>query len=286
MEYIGAQPILSYLDDTAELKPDPDGRVRSGIGLHVTNYMDLAQKIAALQFANPAYLFLFRGQTREFRNKNQNSTLRPGIVRARGTADPSSDQLRDRFDELHEKERQLVELFRNHQLGGQREVERYRIRRWAILQHYEICETPLLDVTSNLRIAATFATDATADWGYIYVLGLPHLGGAITVSAESSIQVLRLASICPPMAMRPHLQDGFLLGEYPDLIDYETKANYAVYEVDFGRRLVAKFRFKPKQFWQASTSFPQIERAALFPDDDDPFYQLVDQSFELKKPAP
>jgi hypothetical protein len=282
MEHIGGRSIRTFLDKSSELVADPHGDVRKSAGYLVSGYIDLVERVAELQFANPAHLFLFRGQSREHRNINQRTMIRPSLVRGRGTADPTPDELRIRFAKLKESEERLRDLFNREQLDGRRDVARYRVRRWAILQHYEICDTPLLDVTSNLRIAASFATNVNCDWGYLYVLGVPHLAGAITASVDASVEVMRLASICPPISMRPHIQEGFLLGEYPELIDLEAKGHYRPYELDFGRRLVAKFRFDPKTFWRNSANFPQIERAALFPDDDDKFYQLAKVEFGLE----
>ena len=44
--------------------------------------------------------------------------------------------------------------------------------------------------------------------------------------------MIRLASVCPPEAVRPHIQEGYLLGEYPEIADYEQKALYPHYEID------------------------------------------------------
>ena len=64
--------------------------------------------------------------------------------------------------------------------------------------------------------------------------------------------------------MRPHIQEGYLLGVYPDLVDYAQRENYAHYEMDFGRRLVAKFVFNPATFWK-NDNFPKVTRRALYP---------------------
>jgi hypothetical protein len=80
---------------------------------------------------------------------------------------------------------------------------------WAILQHYEVCDTPLLDVTNSLRVAASFATNNPAAEGpVLYVLGVPSLSGSITASSEQGLQIIRLSSICPPEARRPYFQEG------------------------------------------------------------------------------
>jgi hypothetical protein len=102
------------------------------------------------------------------------------------------------------------------------------------------------------------------------VLAIPQLSGAVTVTAEAELQAIRLSSICPPEAARPHLQEGYLLGEYPDLADPEQKGRVPHYEVDFGRRLLAKFRLHPQTFWGTDPAFPQIMEEALLPQTDDP----------------
>lgn len=108
------------------------------------------------------------------------------------------------------------------------------------------------------------------------MLGVPNLSGAITASAEAGLQIVRLSSVCPPAAVRPHIQEGYLLGEHPDISKYGQKALYHAYEIDFGRRLVAKFRFNPQTFWKPDT-FPKVEEADLTPDPiDDPLSKLAD----------
>lgn len=133
------------------------------------------------------------------------------------------------------------------------------------MQHYEICRTPLLDVTHSLRIAASFASDGNqSDDAFVFVIGVPNLSGAVTASSEASIQIVRLSSACPPQAVRPHLQEGYLLGEYPEVADFEQNSHYRYYEMDFGRRLVAKFRFNPSTFWH-SPNYPRASKEALYP---------------------
>src|SRR5206468_364868 len=134
----------------------------------------------------------------------------------------------------------LIREYMAENLLGVKRLKRHRVLRWAILQHYEVCLTPLLDVTHSLRIAASFASINMPDKVYLFVLGVPNLSGAVTASAESGLQIIRLSSVCPPSAVRPHIQEGYLLGEYPEMAEFEQKANYFHYEIDFGRRLVAK----------------------------------------------
>jgi hypothetical protein len=169
----------------------------------------------------------------------------------------------------------LLRRYKDARLHGIERLERYQILRWAILQHYEVCATPLLDVTQSLRIAASFASLDTDEEAFIFVVGIPNISGAITASAEAGIQVIRLSSVCPPSALRPHLQEGYLLGEYPEMLGYDQKEFYKHYEIDFGRRLVTKFRFNPKKFWKQSRSFPVVERPALY------LSQATDRLYQL-----
>ena len=66
--------------------------------------------------------------------------------------------------------------------------------------------------------------------------------------------------------MRPHFQEGYLLGEYPELYEFSQKRHYKHSEMDFGRRLVAKFRIDPRpdHFWK-SPNFPFVPTKALYP---------------------
>jgi hypothetical protein len=74
--------------------------------------------------------------------------------------------------------------------------------------------------------------------------------------------------------LRPHIQEGYLLGEYPEIGDFSQKSLYPYYEIDFGRRLVAKFRFAPNSFWK-SDAFPLVGDNALYPNEGDPLFDLT-----------
>jgi hypothetical protein len=73
---------------------------------------------------------------------------------------------------------------------------------------------------------------------------------------------IRLLSIAPPEALRPHFQEGYL-GATDDIMgDYVSKD-----ELDFNRRLIAKFRIPSAgPFW--GTAFSRIPHKVLFPDGD------------------
>ena len=278
MEIIGGQKIWTFAGDQPAAVNMTCGAIRNGPAHRVYSFMDLAKKVAELQFRNRDFVLMFRGQGGDYRNKAKASSIKSTLMRASSsTRVPGEAKIRARFDHLARAERILVEEYRSRKLLGRERLERQQILRWAILQHYEICPTPLLDVTQSLRIAASFASLANPAEAFLFVLGIPHISGAITASAEAGLQVVRLASVCPPSAVRPHIQEGYLLGEYPDFSSAEQKLHYSHFEMDFARRLIAKFSFAPGTFWEKSGNFPQVPEKALYPRDaHDPMCELAD----------
>ena len=263
METIGTSRLSAYFDREKAVRVASNSKIRAGDGHPVKSYFDLARKIAELQFLNRDYVLLFRGQRTDHKTSKGNSSMRPPLLRGSGAVVPSRDILRQRFERLRAAEAALLTAYRAAGFKGIDRLKRERILRWSILQHYECCKTPLLDVTHSLRVAASFAAEGSTGAAFIFVLGVPAISGAITASAESGLQIVRLASACPPAALRPHLQEGYLLGEYPDMADIEQKANYQLWETDFGRRIVSKFRFTPATFF--SETFPQLSSKAIYP---------------------
>lgn len=276
MENIGAQKIWSYFDSKEQARPATSAMIRGGNGHQISTYFKLAMKIAELQFKNREYVLLFRGQHEDYKTTKHNTALKPSIFRLEGKKPPSAAVLEKRFNKLRVAEQKLIDCYAKSGLPDAKRVKRQRIIRWAILQHYRVCPTPLLDVSQSLRIAASMAShDNETDEAYVFVIGVPNLSGAVTASSEAGLQIIRLSSACPPAAVRPHIQEGYLLGEYPEFSDFQQRSDYSYYELDFGRRLVAKFRFNPKTFW-SSKNYPQASNAALYPTETrDPLLQIA-----------
>lgn len=277
MKTIGERELLSFLSGSKRASKVTVSEIRKDRGFFVTDYPDLAQRVAALSFYNPEFVMFFRGQGGDHKNIAKKSSIKPGVFRSeRGTVSaPAMDVIRDRYGKLAGAEQQLAQIYEREKFIGRERIKRYRILRWAILQHYEVCPTPLLDVSHSLRIAASFATHSQSDECFVQVIALPNLAGSVTASSEEGIQVIRLSSICPPQALRPHFQEGYLVGEYPDMASPDQKQLYSAYEVDFGLRLLGKFRFDPKTFWRRSPEFPLVHKDALYPNGADPFYRAM-----------
>lgn len=282
METVGTQTMWGLCNVGSDPEIVSNTVVRKSPGHDVKSYVDLAQKVAALQFLNREHVLLFRGQDTDYQTSSGLTTMKPTIFRSRvrGTV-PRRTALAARFSRLGRAEERLLSRYNDEELLGVDRLARHRLLRWSILQHYDVCATPLLDVSQSLRVAASFATSDDSDNAFVYVLAVPNLSGAVTASSESSMQIVRLSSACPPSAMRPHLQEGYLLGEYPEIADV-LPSGYKHSEMDFGRRLVAKFRFNPDQFWRGDT-FPRLATKALYPTGSrDPLERIMtDLKFEL-----
>lgn len=237
--------------------------VRKSPGVRVGSYAELVEKVAELSFNNPEYLLFFRGQARDYHDRNL-TTIQTPIFRSKPNGRLGTSEIDGRFQVLDRAEEALANRYK---LPGKERVQRFSILRWALLQHYVVCQTPLLDITHSLRVACSFAFQEKQDECFLYVLGFPQISGSVTTSSEHGIQVVRLLSICPSAALRPHYQEGYLVGEFPS-ISFRQKKLYDRVELDMANRLVCKFRLgNYEDFWQSG--FTEIPREALFPDHRD-----------------
>lgn len=236
----------------------------------VTTFRSLVEHVARLAYANPDELLFFRGQDKDYQSKAGGTTLYPAIYRGDSLA---ARELRHRFDLLDQAARLLVDRFKQVKTEGHREVRQKRYVQWSILQHYEVVPTPLLDLTQSLRVACSFAQlRGTDPKCYVYVFGLPYLMNRISINSEHDIVNVRLLSICPPSALRPYFQEGYLAGTADVTTEFDSKT-----ELDFRNRLIAKFAIpRARIFW--GSGFDQIPETALYPKGD----QILKLCNELK----
>lgn len=157
----------------------------------------------------------------------------------------------------------MAELFKKNKIEGQLELRRKKYIQWSILQHYEVTETPLLDVTQSIRVACSFAQlNNNQDTAFVYVFGLPYYTNRISINSEHDLINIRLLSITPPQALRPYFQEGFLVGTDDITNEYDKKE-----ELDLNNRLIAKFEIpQANSFW--GKSFNRIPKNALYPEND------------------
>ena len=234
--------------------------VASGDGYPVDTYRELVEFCAALAYLNKDHLLFFRGQGVDFKNKNDKSTFYPSIYRGDYL---QKREVEHRFDILSQASSKLVDLLSTRTKDGTRELKRKKYIQWSIVQHYEVCGTPLIDFTHSLRVACSFAQlENGNDHAYIYVFALPYITNRISINSEHDLINIRLLSICPPDALRPYFQEGYLAATSDIEHEYDSKS-----ELDFNRRLVVKFRIpNTSQFW--GKDFKIIPRSALYPQDD------------------
>jgi hypothetical protein len=130
---------------------------------------------------NKDCIFYYRGQERDYQNQVGGSALYPTIYRG---ARVTKTDIASKFALLERASGALQEAVRRHRLEGQEDIGK-RLVQWSLLQHYQVCDTPLLDLTSSLRTACVFALlSANPPEPTVYVCGLPYPSGRISVNSE------------------------------------------------------------------------------------------------------
>jgi hypothetical protein len=118
-------------------------------------------------------------------------------------------------------------------------------------------------LTHSLRVACSFAfLSANNSDPFVFILGLPYITNRISINSEHDVVNVRLLSICPPDALRPYYQEGYLAGTDEITTEYESKD-----ELDFNNRLIAKFCLEGgSKFW--NSGFDAIPESILYPEVD------------------
>lgn len=224
--------------------------------IKVETFHDLIMEIAELSYKNPDVMLFYRGQNHNYLKKKY-STLYPSIYR--------SYDINFDFNVLNKSADRLIkEIECNGSIDNDelREIKKIKLLQYSILQHYEVCKTPLLDVTQSIKVACSFAIlENKNDIGYIYILGLPYITGRISVDSEDYITNVRLLSISCSSSKRPFFQEGYLVQtEFTSSDDIEKG------ELDFNRRIVAIYEFRNnKKFWGFENP---ISKKNLYPEND------------------
>ncbi len=223
----------------------------------VNNYRDLVKRMAFISFHNPGLDLFYRGQNNEYRDVDDGVTLHPSMYRNLATGKVRTRRLINRFKRLNTASDYLALEFKKSGFSGRTKLRDFEEIQWSVLQHYEVCATPLLDLTSSLRIASSFALNRSK-YGYFYVVGLPRVQGSISYYVEEALLNVKLSSICPPRALRPHFQEGFVSGCFP-----AVKSSRRIARVDFSRRLVSVYKLSAATFW--TSAFKRIPERDLRP---------------------
>ena len=227
--------------------------------INIETFHDLIMEIAELSYKNPDVMLLYRGQNNNY-IKTKYATLYPTIYRSNSEKDINFD-----FDILEKTSTLLMtELEKDNNVDKEeiKELKKIKLLQYSILQHYEVCKTPLLDLTQSIKVACSFAIlDNKDKTGYIYVLGMPYVNGRISVDSEDYITNVRLLSISSSSSKRPFFQEGYLVQT-----EFASNADIEKGELDFNRRIVAIYKFKnTKKFWGSERP---IEKGNLYPEED------------------
>lgn len=231
--------------------------------IDINSYEKLVKEVAELSYLNQDYMLFFRGQNKNYQ-PNKLTTLYPSLYRGRLI----KEELDYRVDVLEIASNMLKEYLKDlnakKSVIGIGEILRINKIQWSILQHYEVCDTPLLDITHSLRVACSFAQlGCEDDYCFIYILAMPYLTGRISINSEHDLTNIRLLSISPPQALRPYFQEGYLACTEYVFDDYEGKT-----ELDFNRRVLGIYRIpNSKQFW--GSYFEKYNEDLLFPQKDE-----------------
>ncbi len=254
----------SHLDYSSGIKPHSLSEramqqvVAYSTPMFVDSFHKLTEICASIIFFNREYLVLFRGQSIDTDN------VLPGIYR-----NYTIDSLEKKKAELNEKSKKLIEILRDRRrrFHGTHLME-LPFFKWAILQHYECCDTPLLDITQSLHIACSFAQSVALKYNrnstecFVYALAFPWPQDHF--SRKENMGLIRLLNYCPPKAKRPYFQQAYIASPF---ISEEDIINSSPKDCDFSPRIVAKFSIPVHcAFWDDNLlPFPQ---SLLYPKDD------------------
>lgn len=227
--------------------------------IKIKTFQDLVMEIAELSYKNPDVMLFYRGQNSNY-IKMKYTTLYPTIYRSNNEKD-----IRFEFDILKRSANKLLNLLEtNNNIDPDeiREIKKIKLLQYSILQHYEVCKTPLLDVTQSLKVACSFARlNNENSIGYVYVLGLPYITGRVSVDSEDYITNVRLLSISCSASKRPFFQEGYLVQT-----EFTSETDIEKGELDFNRRLVAVYEFvNDAKFWGSEKP---IDEESLYPKKD------------------
>jgi hypothetical protein len=225
-------------------------------------YDNLVKDVAQILHRHRNLTLFYRGQNADYQENNRTAIL-PSIYRK--TENSSKLFVKKNFDILKIATDELRKSFNSHNYIGRNLLNRYPEIAWSLLQHYEVCKTPLLDLTHSLHVACSFAFDRNNNkTGIIYLIGMPWQMDAIGYNSYEELVNIKLLCVCPPRAQRPFFQEGYLAGPFPN---YRLDDSTRVEQFDFGRRLIAKFEIPiENNFW--GNGFSRIPVEKLYQPDD------------------
>jgi hypothetical protein len=170
--------------------------IRSSQPAEIPNFRELVKTVARIANHNPDYSLFFRGQMSDYELDSGASSFYPTIFRSPGRP-LTMKKLDERYRRLDNCYCDLLAKLDDLEIDNINKLKKFPELSWSILQHYEVCETPLLNFTHSLRVAASFALNDATDSANIFVFAFPHPNGTITYSTEEELLNVRLLSELP-----------------------------------------------------------------------------------------
>lgn len=191
-------------------------QVLAGSFIEVGNWDELRAATSFLTLMNKRCVLYFRGQGAHFQQCLPTLFRNEWSLNGRKLALTQKNR-GNYYAAVRELQQHVFEVSKT--IGTPRYylIEHFPAATAAILQHYELWPTHLIDVTRSLPIAVSFATGiGDRKDAYLYVFAMPDLRGSITSDIDQHLSLSRLEAICPPDAKRPHHQDAYLIGRFPE----------------------------------------------------------------------
>gem|GEM_PF-4811625 len=269
----------------------------------VNDIFELQEYINVILHYSSAFDIFFRGQTGDYMVDNDvdnRSTILPSIFRNIYFDKKPVEKFKGKVEKLIKAEERLIQVCYELNIHGESKIKSNQYARWAVIQHYGIADTPVLDITKSLRIASKFSVlnhDSASkplddlDFGYLYIFGLPQTkksgkGSKAKYEGADDILNIDLKSLCPPTAHRPFFQDGYISYHHNidkgilnlnqvviDLdiaIKNEKKAEQSIISevfqpYNFNGRLLAKFKVPKTLFGDGVHPIPKTQ---IYPEGD------------------
>ena len=261
--------VIDQYHEISSLRPYSSLQLRACHPRRITSYKKLIKRFAELSSNNPTIQIMFRGQNKDYRDSKDETLLLPSIYRNIGN---NVDELKRRFAILSDATQKLSKRFRGHTYPrGLMHLAKHKELCWAILQHYEVCCTPLLDITPDLDSALSFAVSKSTN-GVLYAIGISNHYKAFEHDFDQDMVFLRLDSLMPSTALRPFFQRGCLIGTWP-IVDNKFRKKY-----DVSMRLLAIIEVEKK--YLQNSGFNEKGNDFLFPNRGDNIYKICS---EIKK---
>ena len=273
---------------------EPDDLIWCTPTASVKSYWELVELVAHLASLNTRYRLYFRGHDRVPRKASGlGNALTPTIWRDGPKKPPFLERVERLVDATNLLTDRYLDIGASPSRFIARNMERNPLTQWALLQHYCVCDTPLLDMTNSLRVACSFALDRRKV-GYLVILGMPHASEIVSTNNRQGIVMIDLLGVAPYTAMRPLLQQGYLActTEWWNFwakatamdwsargpVDYRRLGEVAALKespMEFSERIVAIHKLEDHgRFWRSGTSGP-IAHERLYPRED-PFLKFLD----------